>query len=215
MMQIPRNFQMHEYAFLDNWAYCTFGQFNWIRKRSQSIRRLNHSFSTLTTYVRSWMKLNGLSARFLVRSTCWAYLVLVGYGSRIPCWSRRFVRLRRSKADSKTGGLSLKENSSGKHKGQTTLSKRGRPKLRSLLFRGVMPLLAKNAEFQELHRYYTKRTQNPLKEMQSAVALSYRLIRVLFALGRKQVPYDPMKVLGPVHVARLQDVAWDLLTQNM
>jgi transposase len=107
----------------------------------------------------------------------------------------------------KLAGLSLKENSSGKHKGQTKISKRGRPKLRSLLFRGVMPLLAKNAEFQELHRYYTKRTQNPLKKMQSAVALSCRLIRVLFALGRKQIPYDPVKVLGPVHVARLQDVA--------
>jgi transposase len=36
----------------------------------------------------------------------------------------------------KLAGLSLKENSSGKHKGQTKISKRGRPKLRSLLFRG-------------------------------------------------------------------------------
>jgi transposase len=107
----------------------------------------------------------------------------------------------------KLAGLNLKENSSGKHKGQTKISRRGRPKLRSLLFRGVIPLLAKNAEFQELHRYYTQRTQNPLKKMQSAIALSCRLIRVLFALGRKQVPYDPMKVLGPMHMERLQKAA--------
>lgn len=107
----------------------------------------------------------------------------------------------------KLAGLNLKENSSGKHKGRTTISKRGRPKLRSLLFRCVIPLLAKNAEFQELHRYYTQRVQNPLKKMQSAIALSCRLIRVLFALGRKQVPYDPVKVLGPVHMERLLNVA--------
>ncbi len=107
----------------------------------------------------------------------------------------------------KLAGLNLRENSSGKHKGQTKISRRGRPKLRSLLFRGVIPLLAKNAEFQELHRYYTQRTQNPLKRMQSAIALSCRLIRVLFTLGRKQVPYDPAKVLGPVHMERLQNAA--------
>ena len=107
----------------------------------------------------------------------------------------------------KLAGLNLKENSSGKHKGQTKISRRGRPKLRSLLFRGVIPMLAKNQEFKELHRYYTQRAQNPLKRMQSAIALSCRLIRVLFALGRKQVPYDPAKVLGPVHMERLQNAA--------
>ena len=107
----------------------------------------------------------------------------------------------------KLAGLNLRENSSGKHKGQTKISRRGRPRLRALLFRAVIPLLAKNAEFQELHRYYTQRTQNPLKKMQSAIALSCRLIRVLFALERKQVPYDPVKVLGPVHMERLQNAA--------
>jgi transposase len=107
----------------------------------------------------------------------------------------------------KLAGLNLKENSSGKHKGRTTISKRGRPKLRSLLFRCVIPLLAKNGEFQALHRYYTQRVQNPLKRMQSAIALSCRLIRILFVLGRKQMPYDPVKVLGPVHMERLQNAA--------
>jgi len=107
----------------------------------------------------------------------------------------------------KLAGLNLRENSSGAHKGQTKITRRGRPRLRSLLFRAVIPLLAKNAQFQELHRYYTQRAQNPLKRMQSAIALSCRLIRVLFALGRKQVPYDPVKVLGPVHMERLQNAA--------
>ena len=107
----------------------------------------------------------------------------------------------------KLAGLNLRENSSGEHKGQTKITRRGRPRLRSLLFRAVIPLLAKNAQFQELHQYYTQRAKNPLKRMQSAIALSCRLIRVLFALGRKQVPYDPVKVLGPVHMERLQNAA--------
>src|SRR5690606_33626040 len=38
----------------------------------------------------------------------------------------------------KYAGLSLIENSSGKHKGQTTISKRGRKRLRSVLFRVIL-----------------------------------------------------------------------------
>ena len=44
----------------------------------------------------------------------------------------------------KLAGLSLRENSSGKHKGQTTISKRGRSKLRAVLFNAAIPLIAKN-----------------------------------------------------------------------
>ena len=47
----------------------------------------------------------------------------------------------------KLAGLSLRENSSGKHKGQTTISKRGRSKLRAVLFNAAIPLIAKNPEF--------------------------------------------------------------------
>lgn len=42
----------------------------------------------------------------------------------------------------KLAGLSLKENTSGKHKGKTTITKRGRKKLRALLFRGCISLIS-------------------------------------------------------------------------
>ena len=61
------------------------------------------------------------------------------------------------------------ENSSGKHKGETTISRRGRKRLRYLLFEVAMSLVAKNPEFRELHNYYTTRRMNPLKKMQSFV----------------------------------------------
>jgi len=41
----------------------------------------------------------------------------------------------------KLAGLTLRENSSGQHKGQKRISKRGRRKLRALLFRVMMPLI--------------------------------------------------------------------------
>ena len=66
----------------------------------------------------------------------------------------------------KLAGLSLRENSSGKHKGQTTISKRGRSKLRAVLFNAAIPLIATNPEFKSLHEYYTTRANNPLKKKQ-------------------------------------------------
>ena len=103
----------------------------------------------------------------------------------------------------KLAGFNLKENSSGKHKGKTKITKRGRPRLRALLYRSVLILAAKNPQFVALHQHYTKRVDNPLKPMASLIALCGKLIRILFTLGSRQVPYDPEKALGPAHSALL------------
>jgi len=104
-------------------------------------------------------------------------------------------------------GLSLRENSSGLHKGETTISKRGRCRLRALLYRAALTMVAKNPEFRALHLYFTTRRENPLKKKQSMIALCIKLIRVLFELGRKQKHYDASKVLGPHREAQLQAAA--------
>jgi transposase len=44
------------------------------------------------------------------------------------------TRFKHTKQLQKLAGLNLKENSSGKHKGKTTISKRGRRRLRAILF---------------------------------------------------------------------------------
>lgn len=95
----------------------------------------------------------------------------------------------------KLAGLSLKENTSGKHKGKTTITKRGRKKLRALLFRVCMILVAKNSAFKELHAYYTQRSDNPLKKMQSLIALCNKLIRIFFSIGKKQFEFSEEKML--------------------
>jgi transposase len=104
-------------------------------------------------------------------------------------------------------GLSLWEDSSGKRKGETVITKRGRCRLRALLYRAALTLVAKNPEFRALHTYFTTRKENPLKKKQSMIALCNKLIRVLFELGRKQKAYDAVKVLGPRREAQLQAVA--------
>lgn len=94
-------------------------------------------------------------------------------------------------------GLHLKENSSGQHKGQTKITKRGRPQLRALLFRSVITLVRNNPEFRVLHHHYTTRNQNPLKKKQSIIALCGKLVRVLHALGSQSRAYQKEAVLNP------------------
>ncbi|ADD03128.1 transposase IS116/IS110/IS902 family protein [Thermoanaerobacter italicus Ab9] len=116
-------------------------------------------------------------------------------------------RYEHPKQIQKLAGLNLVENSSGKHKGETVISKRGRRRLRSILFKAIMPIVAKNKEFQELHKYYTTRAQNPLKKKQSLIALCCKIIRIFYVILRKGVKYDPVKMLKDIKRPTLQGVA--------
>ena len=98
----------------------------------------------------------------------------------------------------KLAGLAVVENSSGKHKGKTTISRRGRKRLRYLLFEVAMSLVAKNKEFRDLHSYYTTRSCNPLRKMQSLMAISAKLIRVFYAMLTKGVTYDASKMVNDI-----------------
>ena len=98
----------------------------------------------------------------------------------------------------KLAGLAIVGNSSGKHKGETTISRRGRKRLRYLLFEVAMSLVSKNAEFRQLHRYYTTRSQNSLKKMKSLIAIACKAIRVFYAILTKGVDYSPAKMLEDI-----------------
>lgn len=104
-------------------------------------------------------------------------------------------------------GLNLTENSSGKRKGKTGISKRGRSRLRSLLFRAILPIVARNPEFKALHEHFITRSEKPLKKKQSLIALCGKLIRILYTLGTKQKEYNATDVLGPTRIAQLQRAA--------
>ena len=99
----------------------------------------------------------------------------------------------------KMAGLSLKENSSGKHKGKTTISKRGRKRLREGLFRAMITMLATNQEFRAIHRRNLTREKNPLTKMESIIALCGKLIRVIFAILTKGNDYDAKKMIDDMN----------------
>lgn len=105
----------------------------------------------------------------------------------------------------KLAGLTLRENSSGKHKGQKRISKRGRRKLRALLFRVMMPLIKHNKAFKELHVYYTTRTINPLRKKQSIVVLCGKLLKILHALCKKKTMFNERQMMNDL--ASLQAAA--------
>lgn len=108
-------------------------------------------------------------------------------------------RFNSPKQIQKYAGLELVENSSGKHKGRSRISKRGRRKLRKVLYQVMIPLLARNNEFRSIYDYYVTRVKNPLKRRQAMVAVSCKLIRVFYAVLTKGVDYDRFKMMSDIH----------------
>ena len=118
------------------------------------------------------------------------------------------VRFDSPKQIQKLAGLELKENSSGKHKGQTSISKRGRKKLRKILFQAVLPLLRSNAEFADVYQYYTTRQNNPLKGKQAVIAVGCKLIRIFYAILTKGIDYDADRMRSDIiHPQNLSQAA--------
>ncbi|BDG30902.1 hypothetical protein PthBH41_06140 [Parageobacillus thermoglucosidasius] len=98
----------------------------------------------------------------------------------------------------KLAGLTLREHSSGQHKGQKRISKRGRRRLRALLFRVMMPMIRHNEAFRQLHDYYTTRPDNPLRKKQSIVVLCGKLLKVLHAVCTKHQAFDAKRVMQDI-----------------
>ena len=107
----------------------------------------------------------------------------------------------------KLAGLALKENSSGKYKGRTQISRRGRARLRAILFQAALPLVKNNPEFRKLHHYYTTREKNPLKKKQSLIAICCKLLRVFFVIATKGCAYDREKLLADIRKNQPQKAA--------
>lgn len=107
----------------------------------------------------------------------------------------------------KLAGLNLVEESSGKKQGARTISKRGRPGLRSLLYQASLILVARNQEFRALYHHLLTRPENPLRKKQALIVISTKILRVMFTLAKEKRCYDAQKVLGSYRAAQLQQVA--------
>ena len=98
----------------------------------------------------------------------------------------------------KLSGLGLVACSSGKHKGETKISHRGRKRLRYWLFQAAKTAVVHSEEFKELHVYYTTGRDNPWKQMQSLIVIACKLLRVIYTILKTGTVYDPKKMLRDI-----------------
>lgn len=107
-------------------------------------------------------------------------------------------RFDTAKEIQKLSGMGLVACSSGKHKGETRISHRGRKRLRYWLFQAAKSAVVHAEEFRRLHEYYTTRTDNPLKKMQSLIVIACKILRVIFTILKDKTKYDPARMLNDI-----------------
>lgn len=95
----------------------------------------------------------------------------------------------------KLSGTGLASCSCGRHKGQVKISRRGRRRLRYLLFQAAKPAVLHADGFGQLHVYYTARAGNPLKKMQPLTVTACKVLRVINTILKTGTAYDPQKML--------------------
>jgi len=87
----------------------------------------------------------------------------------------------------KLAGLDLYEISSGKMKGQRRISKRGRSLIRKILYYTAIQTTRKNGI---LHDYYKRLTDRGMKRMKALVAVSRKLLGIIYAIVRDDGEYS-------------------------
>lgn len=97
-------------------------------------------------------------------------------------------RYRKAEEVIKLAGLNLYEISSGQHRGRRRISKRGRPLLRKILFLAAVRLVKTDGLLRADYMRLTE--QNHMQKTKALVALSRKILRVLFALARDGVGYQ-------------------------
>ena len=117
------------------------------------------------------------------------------------------LRFSHPRQISRMAGYNLVEDSSGKNKSGTSISKRGRKNLRNVLYQMARTMVAVNPEMKELHQYLKTRPNNPLKKKQALVVISKKIITVIYNLVKKQTEYKAELVLGEFRKNQMRQVA--------
>lgn len=96
----------------------------------------------------------------------------------------------------KHAGLCPRANESGTFTGQTKTSRRGRPGLRTAAWRAVWGALHNNPVYAARYTHLRTRTENPLRDGQARAAIAAALLRQLFVVVTRRVPWDPAIAAG-------------------
>ncbi len=96
----------------------------------------------------------------------------------------------------KHAGLCPRANESGTFAGQTRISGRGRPALRTAAWRAVWAALSHNTVWAERYTHLRNRKDNPLKDGPARTAIAAALLRQLFVVVTRRVAWDPTIASG-------------------
>jgi transposase len=105
----------------------------------------------------------------------------------------------------KHAGLCPRANESGNYRGATTVSRRGRPALRTAAWRAIWGALRHNSVYSARYTHLTTRTNNPLRPGQARAAIAAALLRQLFIVVTRRVAWDPTIASG--NAATTKEVA--------
>jgi transposase len=86
----------------------------------------------------------------------------------------------------KLAGLDLFEISSGKHKGQRRISKRGRSLLRKILYFAALNTVRKGGI---MHQHYQQHLQKGMPRTKALIAIARKLLGIMLALVRTQTEF--------------------------
>ncbi|GAC02864.1 putative transposase [Gordonia namibiensis NBRC 108229] len=106
-------------------------------------------------------------------------------------------RFDSARAVVKHAGLCPRENSSGSYQGTTTISGRGRPRLRTAAWRAAFGALRHNPVYAARYQHLTTRTHNRLQPNQAYVAIAAALLRQLHVVITTATPWDPTLAGAP------------------
>ncbi len=87
----------------------------------------------------------------------------------------------------KLAGLDLYEVSSGKHRGKLRITKRGRPLIRKLLYLAALSTVRTSGA---MHEWYQRALGRGMKKTKALVAVSRKLLGIIFALVRDHSVYE-------------------------
>lgn len=108
---------------------------------------------------------------------------------------------------SRMAGYNLVEDSSGKNKSGTKISKRGRKNLRSVLYQMALTMVATNDEMKQLYHYLKTREKAPLRKLQALIVVRKKILTLIHTLAKKKESYDPEKVFGHIRREQLKAAA--------
>lgn len=94
----------------------------------------------------------------------------------------------------KLAGIQPSPNQSGKKTNSPTpISRKGRPRLRAILYFACLRLVQTDEAFAAYYHQLQGRPQNPLTKMQALLALMHKLLHIAWSLIRHHTTYDPAR----------------------